>query len=355
MIAAVLAVGCGPAPQRPVAVGPVQPVRSEAAPVVETPMVEPPSLLAELRAAAGKEWRPLVVSGDGATLGGWLGEGLVLAARTGEVRRVPTDGEEAEQLLRREGFRRLADEEVLPAYEVTVVDGKVRARWADRVGQVEPPDVPRRFCCTWTARPGFTLAGRDEVFAEISMTCGKPGLGFCDDVEGRAARELVVVPLVAPATARQRYRGLPDSVVERMPDALGPTQQLANMLYVGPFGPGPDGVLVLRVDDVGGLSGFLQTVLAGKSRRLPVPHLPWVMHEVNDVVYADADGDGADEAVVLVTALTGIGPTGAEEFAGAHVIKWDGAQLVTLPDVEMRLGGATKPAQVRARLQRRGK
>lgn len=357
----ILALGCGPGPQRPVAVGPVQPVIVEAPSVTAAAVVErragpaaAPSLLAEMSQVGvdPRGWQPLVVSGDGATLGGfWGASELALVDAARGLRVVPIA--EAEATLTREAFRRLAADEALPVYEVAEVDGKVRARWQDRVGSVAQA-VPRRMCCTWTARPGFTLAGRAEVFAEASMRCARPDLEFCAAFEGRAAHTIVAVPLVAEASAKPRYRGLPDSVVDRMPDALGPTQQLANMLTIGPFGPTPDGVLVLQVDEVGALTGFLQTVLAGRSRRVPAPALPWVMHEVNEVVYADVDADGADEAIVLVNALTGIGPTGAEEFAGAHVIKWDGAQLVSVPAAEQRLAGATTGAQVRARLQRRG-
>ncbi len=360
IVAVTLALGCGPGPQRPVAVGPVQPVLVEAPPVTAAAVVErrvepagPVTLLAEVLSVGVEPggWRPLVVSGDGATLGGfWSATELAFVDAARGLRVVPIA--EAEAVLTREEFRRLAADEALPVYEVAEVDGKVRARWSDRVGAVAQA-VPRRMCCTWTARPGFILAGRSEVFAEASMVCARPDLEFCAAYEGRTARTIVTVPLAAEASAKPRYRGLPDSVVDRMPDALGPTQQLANMLSIGPFGPTPDGVLVLRVDDVGALTGFLQTVIAGRSRRVPVPGLPWVMHEVNEVVYADVDGDAADEAIVLVNALTGIGPTGAEEFSAAHVLKWDGTQLVSVFAAEQRFVGATTGAQVRARLQQR--
>lgn len=239
----------------------------------------------------------------------------------------------------------------VPAYEVAVIGGKVRARWQDRFGAVPVPRVPRKFCCEWTARSGTVAPDGNAVVVDVTMACDKP-IDMCDEVAAETAAAQVTVPLDGPVSPKPRYRRLPDSVVERMPDALGAKQQLANILYVGPFGPSPDGVLVLHVDDAGALGGFLHTVIGGQVRRVPVPELPWVMHEVTEIVYADADGDGADEAVVLVNALTGFGPTGNEEFSGAHVLKWDGTQLVTLPKVELRLAGATTPGEVRWRLQR---
>lgn len=293
--AGMLVLGCGPGPQRPVAVGPTPVVKSEPA------------------AAAAP----------------------VVAAAPVEV----------------EAPVKVVDDGRVPVFEVAVIEGRVRARRQGLVGSIEAPPVPRRFCCEWTARAASTVVGATSVDVSLTLACDGI-LERCEGVVAEPPEAQVTVPLIKDAPVRPRYRGLPDSVVERMPGALGPKQQLANMLSAGPFGPTSDGVLVLHVDDVGALGGFLHTEVDGAARRVPVPPLPWVMHEVSDVVYADADGDGADEAVVLVNALTGIGPTAAEEFAGAHVLKWDGTQLVTLAAAEQRLAGATKAAQVRARLQR---
>lgn len=303
LIAAVmLGAGCGPGPQRPVVVGPAPQSRA-------TPAGQPSAVAVPVVSVAA----PVKVAE--------------------EVPEVPA---------------------VVPVYDIAVVSGKVRARWLDRIGAVAAPPVPKRFCCEWTARAGAATPGRMEVVVDVTLACD--GLHeFCEGVVAEPTRTQVTVPLTADAPAKPRYRSLPDSVVDRMPDALGPKQQLANMLWVGPFGPAPDGVLVLRVDDVGTLDGFLQTMIDEQPRRVPVPELPWVMHEVTHIVYADADDDGADEAVVMVNALTGIGEAGTEEFSGAHVLKWDGTQLVSLPRVEQRMLGATTPGEVRWRLQRLAK
>jgi len=302
IVALVLGAGCGPGPQRPVVVGPAPQSRA-------TPAGQPTPVAVPVVSVAA----PVKVAEA--------------------VPEVPA---------------------VVPVYEIAVVSGKVRARWQDRVGAVAAPPVPKRFCCEWTARAGAATPGRMEVVVDVTLACD--GLHeFCEGVVAEPTRTQVTVPLTADAPVKPRYRGLPDSVVDRMPDALGAKQQLANMLSVGPFGPALDGVLVLHVDDVGKLGGFLQTMIDDQPRRVPVPELPWVMHVVTDIVYADADGDGADEAVVMVNALTGIGEAGTEEFSGAHVLKWDGTQLVSLPKVEQRMLGSTTPGEVRWRLQRLAK
>jgi hypothetical protein len=302
LIAAVMLGGCGPGPQRPVVVGPAPQSRA-------TPAGRPTAVAVPVVSVAA----PVKVAE--------------------EVPEVPA---------------------VVPVYEISVVSGKVRARWQDRVGAVAAPPVPKRYCCEWTARAGAATPGRMEVVVDVTLACD--GLHeFCEGVVAEPTRAQVTVPLTADAPAKPRYRGLPDSVVDRMPDALGPKQQLANMLSVGPFGPAPDGVLVLQVDDVGDAGRVpadddRRAAAAGPGAGAAVGDARGDRHRVRGRGRrrgrrGGGDGERAD----------GDRRPGTEEFSGAHVLKWDGTQLVSLPRVEQRMLGATTPGEVRWRLQRLAK
>jgi hypothetical protein len=159
------------------------------------------------------------------------------------------------------------------------------------------------------------------------------------------------VPPTADATGQARYRALTPAVLETMNNPLEGDRGLAYPPQLGPFGPAPDGVLVLRTRDPGTLDGFVETRRDGAATRLPLPALDWAMNTVHDVLFEDVDGDGRDEALILVSAMTGVGPTAAEEFFATHVIRWDGAAFVHLPEVEQRIGKAQDAAAIRRALK----
>lgn len=325
-------------------------------------------------------WGPPLVSADGATIArlatytrsGELAVDLALVDPSRGFRREPLLATTAralavdagrfaaasEQILAH-GFRRLGADEALPAFEVAAAGGQARARWGDRAGAAELPALPRvhrRGCCKWVASDGLAWgADPAAVVVELALDCENLKAACREEQTHDApySRALLAVPLTGEAARKPRHRQLRDDALDRLPGALGEKEQLAYMLYVGPFGPTPDGVLVLRTDDVGRLGGFLHTTAEGRTRRVPLPQVPWVMHQVEAVLFEDADGDGADEAVVLVTAMAGAGPTAAEEFSAAHVFKWDGREIVTLAEAEARIGGRSNVIAVRRALARR--
>lgn len=158
-------------------------------------------------------------------------------------------------------------------------------------------------------------------------------------------------PEVADSSGQPRYRALPPPAVEELWKTLPVGRGVAYPPQVGPFGPAPDGVLVLHVDDAGHLAGFVDTRVDGAATRVDLPPLNWAMNTVRDILFEDVDGDGRDEAIILVTAMTGIGPTAAEEFSATHVIQWSGKEFVAMPELERKIGRATSAAEVRRALQ----
>jgi hypothetical protein len=366
VIVAGLIAACEPVPikqePRP-APAPVPEVRP--APVV-APALSPPPPPEPAKIAIPDGWGPWWIAADGSSAARTLGmlvdevpaRELVVVDRTSQVRRVALTGETvpAAELA---GYRQLAADEVVPVFDVGGDKARVRARWQDRAGVVTHAitDREQRRCCGWTALQGIAAPGGEVVFAEVQLQCSRerPGCEVLHPAGAPWGRSLAAVVLDADAPAKQRYRPLSDAVVERMPDALTGDLRQANMLHVGPFGPAPDGILVLRTDDAGHLDGFLHTMIAGKVQRVPLARLPWTLNEVSEVVYADVDADGADEAIVLVTAIAGIGPEGAQEFVGAHVLKWDGEKIVTVEEAARRIGPMTTGAQVRYKLAKRAR
>lgn len=326
------------------------------------------------------DWGPPMVSADGATIARLatytkssnVQSDLALVDVAQGFRRMPllstlvleleVDAKlfaAASEVLKKGGYRRLGADERLPVFEVAAAGGQARARWGGRAGAAATPAVPRdhrRGCCAWQVGQGMAWGPTPTaVVVEMKIECST-GKELCADEMTYGApysQALLAIPLTGEASGKPRHRLLPDAALDRLPDALGPKEQLAHMLYVGPFGPTPDGVLVLRTDDIGTLTGFLHTTVDGRSRRMPLPPVPWVMHQVDSVLFEDADGDGADEAVVLVTAMAGAGPTAAEEFNGAHIFKWDGTKVVTLPEAELRVGTRTNAVAVRRALAKR--
>lgn len=183
-----------------------------------------------------------------------------------------------------------------------------------------------------------------------------PATEQCDEPTTAVEMEPPVTPPMIPPTiepaAHGRYRALSEAEIAGMKDVLAEGQALAYPPQVGPFGPGPDGVLVLRTEaTAGSLDGFVETTVAGARTRVALPALSWSQNEVREVLFEDVDGDGRDEAIVMVTAMAGIGPNAAEEFFASHVLKWREGQVVNLPEVERRIGAAKTAKQVRSKLR----
>lgn len=316
-------------------------------------------------------WDSLLVSADGATFARLspytrrdaAGIELALIHPTQGARRMPLVDARApdvdpalltaaSEVLVRDGFKRVDPRQLRPVRDVALREQAIHARWRDRIGTIPlpaPPDpaLPSS-CCAWTSPHALALPDAQAVLVDLRFTCdaGSPG---CDPRVVDPA--WIVVPLTADAPAQARYRAIPESAAQALADALGPAHGLGYPPQVGPFGPAPDGLLVLSKDDAGRLGGYVETEFEGAVTRLPLPDLPWAMSEVHEILFEDADGDGRDDAIILVNAMTGVGPTGAEEFFGAHVLGWNGSEFVHLTEVERKLDRAKSVAAVRKLLR----
>lgn len=115
------------------------------------------------------------------------------------------------------------------------------------------------------------------------------------------------------------------------PRAVRKSGRMANgritWTYQGRFGPDAQAKLVVYEGD--GPEGTSALVLAGKETG-SVEHLgPASLFEVDGLVAADFDNDGADEVLLVASWVTGMGPQGARPFQQNLVLEWDGAKAWT--------------------------
>ncbi len=317
---------------------------------------------------------PPLLAGDGRVLArritqvsaGMMKTMLAVAAPGGPMRQLPLisgpaedpqiDTEklaQADELLRTGDFARLTD--ALPVADFSLQATGLRAQWHGQVGVVEVPSVPADVdaaCCGWVVEEAFTCTAAEAVFGGLRLEC-TPACAAEAESPAAVTHAVVAIALDQPvADATPRYRVAGPAFAREVSRDLAEHQTLVvSEFLVGPFGPGPDGVLVLLEDgEAHGLGGFLHTERDGKNWRVPVPEdvPPWSLRGPPTLWFEDVDGDGHDEALVLTVNSDASRP----KFYYTHVWKWDDERMIRLTDVERKIGPRKTISAVQAALAR---
>jgi hypothetical protein len=200
-------------------------------------------------------------------------------------------------------------------------------------------------------RPGLLLLG---VAISSAWAClGTPEVG-APPAEPVAAEPVAAEPSAAPAFPRHpTWTKLSHEEVDAwVTPHLKVGQELAHAAFQGPLGPTSDVVVVVTREGAT-FAGLLLVPEGSGARPVPLPELDaWSAQRVPAILFQDVDGDGLTEAILLLTYMTGVGPSAAEEFHANAVLAWDGARVTRLAAVEARIGALETAKDIRTALAR---
>lgn len=151
------------------------------------------------------------------------------------------------------------------------------------------------------------------------------------------------------AKAQRTYKKLDEAAVKReVTPHLSGDHKLAHPAFRGPLGPSKDAVIAITQKD----TTFGALVVAdGKKHELEKLHDSWAAGNVLAITYsAKGDDDDEDEALVIATYSTGIGPDAAKEFKFVSVIDWNGSEASRNKAAEGLLLTARNSAEARKML-----
>ncbi len=87
---------------------------------------------------------------------------------------------------------------------------------------------------------------------------------------------------------------------------------------------------------------------------LPKPQNVWSMMSPITIFFANADGDGDNELLIIDECYTGIGPTGARPFYRTRVYDFNGIVFEHRDELSEKIGNLNTAAKVRAKLRQMG-
>lgn len=156
------------------------------------------------------------------------------------------------------------------------------------------------------------------------------------------------IPSPVPLPPAGGFRAVPEAEWKPL---IGPRLRIgafvAHQVFEGPLGPSPKSLLVITREGV----EFYATVWADGHgyRSGPLANNGGKASRIPAVSFFDADGDGAEDALVLATYTpAGGGPDGFENV----LLKWKGSSLQRLVNLESTIARLESVAAVRAKLKK---
>jgi hypothetical protein len=125
---------------------------------------------------------------------------------------------------------------------------------------------------------------------------------------------------------------------------LKPGERLAHKAFSGGLGPAADAQIAL-VEREGALIAMMASP-GGAPVASPPLHAGRLMSVVT-VLFLDVDKVPGVELVALSTCVSGVGPEGAIPQPCNAVVRWDGAALTRVGEVEARIAFAKTAREVR--------